>query len=57
MRIDDFWVEKLRRFGILKEFLIHWAEEIFNLLTSNLAAESTAENFEIFLIHDLKLKV
>ena len=57
MCIDDDWVEKLKIFGKLKEFLMQWAEGIFNLLISNLAAESTVENFHIFAKHDLKLKV
>ena len=57
MCINDDWVEKLRIFGKLKEFLMQWAEGIFNLLISNLVAESTAENFHIFAKHDLKLKV
>ena len=57
MCIDDDWVKKSRRYGKLTEFLMHWAEGIFNLLKSNLAAESTAKNFHIFIKHDLKLKV
>ena len=57
MCIDDNWVEKLIILGKLNEFLMQWAEGIFNLLIINLGAVSTAENFHIFAKNDLKLKV
>ena len=33
------------------------AKGIFNMPDSNLAPESTADNFQIFITHDLKAKV
>ena len=44
-------------FELLAIFKVHWAQGIFNLPISNRAAESTADNFQIFIKHDLMAKV
>ena len=44
-------------FELLAVFKVHGAQGIFNLPISNRAAESTAENFQIFIKHDLMAKV
>ena len=42
---------------LLAVFKVQWAQGIFNMPISNLAADSTAENFQIFIEHDLMAKV
>ena len=44
-------------FELLAIFKVHWAQGILNLSISNRAAESTAENFQIFIKHHLMAKV
>ena len=36
---------------------MQWALGVFNMPTSNLAIESTIENYQIFAKYDLKTKV
>ena len=44
-------------FELLAIFKVHCAQVILNLSISNRAAESTAENFQIFIKHHLMAKV
>ena len=42
---------------VLAVFDVYWAQGVFNMPISNLVPESTAENFQILIKHDLKAKV
>ena len=44
-------------FDLLAIFKVHGAQGILNLPISNRAAESTAENFQIFIKHDSMAKI
>ena len=54
MKIES---KSYENFELLAVFKVHGAQGIFNLPISNQAAESTAENFQIFIKHDILAKV